>query len=743
MARTKKERRFTRKMQIKLLAIFAFVLLALIVILLRIVYINVKSGNRYAKQVLSQENYDSQILYSRRGEIQDTSGRLLAYSEKVYNVVLDCYAINQDEDYIEPTIDALEEIFDLDSSELRDRITDEKTRNSQYQVVLKKITEEQKEEFEAYISLEADRELSTEKRKELQNVTGVWFEEEFIRKYPLDSLASNVIGFSNSIGDGICGLESYYDSQLQGTNGRVFGYLNENQEYQKKTIAPENGYTLQTTIDVNIQQIVEKYIAEFDDTYGEDHDDGTSKHGAKDVGVIVMDPNSGSILAMATNSSFNLNDPSDLSAWYTESEEKSMTEEEYVEALNAMWSNYCVSDGIEPGSTFKPITVASALECGAVTVNSSFTCDSGEQVTDTYIRCDAYPNAHGQESLGDVLKNSCNDGLMQIGFQMTIPKFIEYQSLFNFGKQTGIDLPNEAAGSVYTRERMNEVELATCTFGQGFTCTMVQEIAAFSAVINGGKYYQPHVVDRILDEDGNVVKDNSELLLKQVVSSEVSEKLRGYLETAVQEGTGRKAQVPGYRVGGKTGTAEKIDYETGTRAKGKYLVSFIGAVPINDPEVVIYVVVDEPNVANQADSTYAQHLYQQIATEVLPYMNIYPTEDVSDALLAQLGLTYEDLGVSTTHIFGAMDCYGNYYSDARVEDGQIVTGSGAVVAGAYIDEEGNVIDGYANVVSSVDVEEVIDPKVENPDIALPPTETSDTTGDSALWDATAVEEEAE
>lgn len=730
-------------MQIKLLAIFAFVLLALIVILLRIVYINVKSGNRYAKQVLSQENYDSQILYSRRGEIQDTSGRLLAYSEKVYNVVLDCYAINQDEDYIEPTIDALEEIFDLDSSELRDRITDEKTRNSQYQVVLKKITEEQKEEFEAYISLETDRELSTEKRKELQNVTGVWFEEEFIRKYPLDSLASNVIGFSNSIGDGICGLESYYDSQLQGTNGRVFGYLNENQEYQKKTIAPENGYTLQTTIDINIQQIVEKYIAEFDDTYGEDHDDGTAKHGAKDVGVIVMDPNSGSILAMATNSSFNLNDPSDLSAWYTESEEKSMTEEEYVEALNAMWSNYCVSDGIEPGSTFKPITVASALECGAVTVNSSFTCDSGEQVTDTFIRCDAWPNAHGQESLGDVLKNSCNDGLMQIGFQMTIPKFIEYQSLFNFGKQTGIDLPNEAAGSVYTRERMNEVELATCTFGQGFTCTMVQEIAAFSAVINGGKYYQPHVVDRILDEDGNVVKDNSELLLKQVVSSEVSEKLRGYLETAVQEGTGRKAQVPGYRVGGKTGTAEKIDYETGTRAKGKYLVSFIGAVPINDPEVVIYVVVDEPNVANQADSTYAQHLYQQIATEVLPYMNIYPTEDVSDALLAQLGLTYEDLGVSTAHIFGAMDCYGNYYSDARVEDGQIVTGSGAVVAGAYIDEEGNVIDGYANVVSSVDVEEVIDPKVENPDIALPPTETSDTTGDSALWDATAVEEEAE
>lgn len=744
MARTKKERRFTRKMQIKLLAVFAFVLLALIIILLRIVYINVKSGNRYAKQVLSQENYDSQVLYSRRGEIQDTNGRLLAYSEKVYNVVLDCYAINQDEDYIDPTVDALVEVFDLSRSELKDRITDEKTKNSQYQVILKKISEEQKNEYEAYVSLDVDREdLSDAKRQELQKVTGVWFEEEFIRKYPLNSLASNVIGFSNSIGDGICGLESYYDSQLQGTNGRVFGYLNENQEYQKRTIAPQNGYTLQTTLDVNIQQIVEKYIAEFDETYGEDQDNGTALHGAKDVGVIVMDPNTGGILAMATNSGFDLNDPDDLSAWYTESEEKSMTEEEYVEALNAMWSNYCVSDGIEPGSTFKPMTVAAALECGAVTEHSSFTCDGGEQVTDTFIRCDAWPNAHGQESLGDVLKNSCNDGLMQIGFRMTIPKFIEYQSMFNFGKQTGIDLPNEAAGSVYTRERMNEVELATCTFGQGFTCTMVQEIAAFSSVVNGGKYYQPHIVDRILDEDGNVIRDSSELLLKQVVSSEVSEKLRGYLETAVEEGTGRKAQVPGYRVGGKTGTAEKIDYETGTRANGKYLVSFIGAVPINDPEVVIYVVVDEPNVANQADSSYAQKLYQQIATEVLPYMNIYPTEDVSDALLAQLGLSYEDLGVSTVHIFGAMDSYGNYYSDARVEDGQIVTGSGEVVAGAYIAEDGSVIDGYANVVSSVDVEEMIDPKVENPDIALPPSEEDTASDNTALWDASAVDEDTE
>lgn len=744
--RTKKERRFTRKMQIKLLAVFAFVLLGLIVVLLRIVYINVHSGNRYAKQVLSQENYDSRTLYSRRGEIQDTNGRLLAYSEKVYNLVLDCKAVNEEisgeKQYVEPTIEALTAVFDLDAGELRDRITNEKTCDSQYQVLLENVTEDQKEEYEEYVSLDETRELSKEQRQRLQKVVGVWFEEEFVRRYPMNSLASSVIGFSNDIGDGITGIESYYDSQLKGTNGRVFGYLNENQEYEKKTIAPENGYTLQTTLDVNIQEIVEKYIAEFDDTYGEDHDDGTSKHGAKNLGVIVMDPNTGGILAMATNSGYDLNNPQDMSAWYTESEVKSMTEEEYVEALNSMWSNFCVSDAIEPGSTFKPITVASALDCGAVTGNDYFYCDGGEQVTDTYIRCDAWPNAHLDESLGDVLKNSCNDGLMQIGFAMTIPNFIKYQSLFNFGKTTGIDLPNESAGSVYTRETMNEVELSTCTFGQGLTCTMVQEITAFSAVVNGGYYYQPHVVDKILNENGKVIKNSSSLLLKQTVSSGVSDTLREYLEVAVQEGTGKHAQVPGYRIGGKTGTAEKIDPETGRRADGKYLVSFIGAAPINDPEVVIYVIVDEPNVANQANSTFAQELYQKIAMEVLPYMGIYPTEEVTPELLASLGLEQDDVGEGAIQTFDAIDSYGTYHTDARVEDGKVVDGNGNVIEGVTISEDGTVYDAYMNQVFTVQPETVDDPKVDNPEMALPPAENANNTDNGTVWDAAATDEGA-
>lgn len=733
-------------MQIKLLAVFAFVLLALIVILLRLVQINVSSGKQYAKQVLSQANYDSRTIYSRRGEIQDVNGRLLAYSEKVYNLVLDCKEVNtlvgEEQPYVEPTVEALTAVFKLDISELRDKLENKKTCDSQYQILLQKVTEEEKEAYEAYVSLDEDRELTKKERARLQNVRGVWFEEKFVRKYPLDKLASDVIGFSNEIGDGICGIEAYYDEQLKGTNGRVFGYLNENQEYQKKTIPPENGYTLVSTLDVNIQQVVEKYIAEFDEMYGEDHDDGTAMHGAKNIGVIVMNPNTGGIYAMATNSGYDLNHPQDLGDWYTESEVKSMTDTEYVDALNEMWKNFCVSDGIEPGSTFKPITVASALECGAVTTNNSFYCDGGEFITDTEIHCDAYPNAHGQETLGDVLKNSCNDGLMQIGMAMRVSNFIKYQSLFNFGKLTGIDLPNESTGSVYTQERMNEVELATCTFGQGFTCTMIQEITAFSAVVNGGRYYQPHVIGKILNEDGMTVRDSSELLLKQTVSADVSEILRGYLETAVQEGTGRTARVPGYRIGGKTGTAEKIDPETGKRAKGKYLVSFIGAVPINDPEVVMYVVVDEPNVADQAHSTYAQEIFRKIALEILPYMNIYPTEEVDAATLAQLGLTNDDLP-ETVRTFQAYDSNGNLYQDARVQDGKVVSSGGQEIAGAYIGEDGTVYDGYANPVSTVETEPSIDPKVDNPDMALPPvTNAADVSG-TTTWDGTDTDQDEE
>lgn len=731
--REKRKKKFTKRMQKKLLAVFAFVLCMLVVLLVRITYITAKSGNKYAKQVLSQQSYDSRTIPYRRGEIQDANGIILARSDRVYNVVLDCYAINSDEDYVEPTIEAVCTSLELDEADVRDRIENEKTRDSQYQVVKRKATEEEKRAYEEYVSLDEDRELSDTQRQRLEKVTGVWFEEEYQRTYPYSQLASNVIGFSNDIDQGVCGLEAYYDSILNGTNGRTFGYLNENSEFQKTTIEPDHGKTLVTTIDMNIQQIIEKYIAEFDETYG---DDENHNRGARNIGVVVMDPNNGEILGMGTNSGFDLNDPQDLTDWYTGAEIKAMDQETYVEALNTMWSNFCVSEGYEPGSTVKPITVASALEIGAVSDGDYFYCDGYEFITDTRINCDNI-YGHGDESLEYAIVNSCNDALMQIGMKMGISKFCEFQRLFGFGSATGIDLPNENPGVIYSRDAMHEVELATCTFGQGFTCNMVQEIAAFSAVINGGYYYQPHVVKQVKNADGSVEKTVDGLLLRQPISSYASSLVRGYLETAVKKGTGRKSQVPGYRTGGKTGTAEKIDPETKTRATGKYLVSFIGAAPIDDPQVVIYVVVDEPNVADQADSSYPQVLFRKIATEVFPYLGLYPTEEITDELLVYLGMSRDDVvqGGTNRETFQAYDSYGNLYQDAYVNDqGVVVHGEeGTPVEGASINENGDAVDAWGNVKELVNKVTKLDPKADNPNISSPPDRTDE--GDSGtVWD---------
>lgn len=650
--RRKRKPKFTKQMQVKLMVLFAFVLFILVALNIRIAYINVKSGDTYTRQVLSQKQYDSQTIPYRRGEIQDRNGNVLARSEKVYNVILDCYEINSDEDYLEPTIRAVVAAFGNSSSteDAEKKITDEKVRSiitsednadSRYYVLKKLISSDEKKTFEDSVSTSAEG-LSDAQIEERSNVKGVWFEETYKREYLMNTLASGVIGFSNSLNQGSAGVEAYYDDVLNGTNGREYGYLNTDSELERTVIEPVHGNNLVLTLDVNIQQIVEKYIAQFD----EEHADGPNSEelngkGSKTTGVIVADPKTGEILAMATNHSYDLNNPQDLSDLYTDTEVSalSQTEEgqkELSDALADKWSNFCVSQDFEPGSTFKPVTVSSALESGALTGDETFYCDGGEFVTDTQINCDNV-YGHGEETLSQVIENSCNDALMQIAFKMGISDFCKYQELFNFGSRTGIDLPNESSGTVYSENNMHEVELATSSFGQSLTCTMVQELAAFSAVINGGYYYKPHVVGQITNSDGGVVKNVEPILMRQPISARSSSMLRDYLEATVSEGTGKKARVPGYRVGGKTGTAEKYP-----RGNGKYLVSFIGAVPMDDPQLVVYVIIDEPNVEDQSTGGYAMTIAQKIMMEVLPYLNIPQTEEITDELLAELGMTREE-----------------------------------------------------------------------------------------------------
>ena len=654
--RRKPRQKINHQMKGKLAGLFGAVLLALVCLLGRITYINATSGDKYKKQVLTQaqQKFENDVLPAKRGNIYDRNGNILATSNKVYNVILDCKTVNSDPEYAEPTIRALKAILGIDEEKVRSLLSDSRTSQSQYQILLKQLSMDKKKEFEAYTTVEEDSPLSDAEKKERGNVKGVWFEEDYLRSYPFKSLACDTIGFTLARDVADVGIESYYNSTLMGADGRQYGYFNSQSDVEQTIIEPVDGKNIVTTLDVGIQQIVEKYVNGF-----------KKKMGAKNIGVVVQDPNTGEILAMDAGDRYDLNDPRDLSSLYSEEEIKAMNDEETVTALNAMWNNFCVTDAFEPGSVVKPIVMAGALEKGSIAEGDNFVCDGGQAFganNNTFIKCAVYPDSHGTEDLMHVIANSCNDGMMQIAEKMGAEQFIKAQSLFNFGSRTGIDLPNEGSGIIHTMDTMGETELACSAFGQGYTCTMLQEINAMSSVINGGYYYQPHLVKEIQDSNGSTVKTVEPVLLKQTISSEISAAIRSYMEDSVIEGTSRHSKVQGYSSGGKTGTAEKFP-----RGNKKYLVSFITFAPVEEPQVIVYVVVDEPNAEEQADSKYPQYIAQGILSELLPYLNVEPDE-------AEEGVVPE------TELWEGFD--------GVLED----------VSGSDVDEEGNMGDAEGNLI---------------------------------------------
>lgn len=613
MNKDKKLRIFTRRMQKKLALLFLFIVLALIGLNVRLTYINAKSGKQYAKKVLSQQQYDSRVIPYRRGDIKDRNGTVLATSEKVYNVILDCGVVNADKDYVDPTVKALVECFSLDETQLRTTLSDKK--DSHYVVLLKKQT---------YDAIQKFVELQNDTKKN-PNIKGVWFEAEYQRQYPYNSLASQALGFTVSGNVGNWGIEQYYNEQLNGTNGREYGFLNSDSDLEVNTVQPVDGDTVISTIDYTIQGIVEKHIKAFNEAHKNEF--RQNEDGSKQTAVIVMDPNSGEILAMADKDGYDLNNPRDLSAYYTQDQINAMSDDDKIANLTAIWKNYCISSVYEPGSTAKPFTISAGLDSGKLTGNETYYCPGYEMVYDRLIKCNK-TTGHGQQTLKQVLENSCNVGLMEIGATIGADTFRKYQAIFNLGMKTGIDLPGEEAGIVYG-DSMGPVDLATNAFGQNFNVTMVQMAAGFSSVINGGTYYRPHIVDRIEDANGAVVKSNDSVELRQTISSETSKKMKDMLYGVVSEGTGKAAQIAGYSIGGKTGTAEKQSIEG--RDKTNYVISFIGFAPVDDPQVVIYTVIDEPNLEKQAQSKYATELTKDMLTEILPYMNIYPDQDTSSS----------------------------------------------------------------------------------------------------------------
>ena len=604
-----------RKRLLFLLLVFSMIF---VVIVGAIVYYNFVRGDKYSQKVLSQNNYESITVPFKRGNIYDCNGSILATSNKVYNLVLEPKNILSSEKVERATREALNKYFGITDSEMNDYLRDSE---SWYKVVRKKLTYDEVKDYQAFI-----------KSGEGGLVSGVRLQDEYVRSYPNNELACHMLGFVVSGNEGIGGIEGSYNSYLNGQNGRTYSYLGANYNLQKSLETPVDGDSLVTTIDTETQRIVQKNCEEF-----------MAEMGAKNMSVLVMNPKNCEILALYNSHQFDPNnaysmvptkyqfkDALGMSDEAFKSMADAMDDEEKLKALNDLWRNFVISDSFEPGSTFKPFTISGALEDGVITGDESFYCDGIQHIADYDIKChNVY--GHGMLNVSQALEYSCNDCLMQIAALEGSSIFDKYQVLFGFGQKTNIDISGEASDEdlysmIYHEDTLNPVELATSSFGQGVTVTMMQLGTAFCSVINGGYYYQPHVVKQILDSDGNIVESYDKILVRRTISNDTSDKMKQILKEVVEEGTGKKAIVEGYEIGGKTGTAEKLP-----RGNGKYILSFIGFSPVSDPQVVIYCVVDEPGADDQSSSGAGTILFNKIAEDLLPYMNIYKTGDATES----------------------------------------------------------------------------------------------------------------
>ncbi len=655
----KGKKKFLHRMKIKLTVMCAVVLVGFIVVLSRLVYIEQVKGADYEKRVLSQQRYDSLTIPYRRGDILDRNGLELATSTKVYNLIIEPKIIISEGDKKAKTeagdettkkaliIAALKNYFGLTDEEINAALADEK---SLYKVMAKKLPYETVQPFNEYL-----------KTKEGAQIVGIWLEDEYQRYYPYSTLACQTLGFTASGNAGISGLEQFYNEDLNGVEGRQYGYLTSDQTLQRTTKEPINGYSVVTTLDTNIQLIIEKKIAEFMTTTG-----------AKNVSVLAMDPNNGEILAMANSYTFDCNQPYNEEHIYYQFENGAggysyerilaapsdvpteegaappepvttvlsaptgaelvaqLTEEERLDALNKVWRNYIVSDSFEPGSTFKPFTVAAGLEEDIIHDGERYQCNGHYTVVEGLkpVNCHLL-SGHGEVTVEGAIMQSCNCALMQIVQKEGASVFYKYETMFGFGGKTYVDLPGEvnttAAGLFFTEDKLNPMELATSSFGQGQNITMIQLSSAFCSLINGGNYYAPHVMKQLVNEDGDVITNHEPTIVRRTISEQTSSLLKDYMYHTVESGTGKRVRIDGYTIGGKTGTAEKLP-----RGNEKYVISFIGFAPVEKPKIVLYVVVDEPKEADQSHSGASSLLAHDIFAEVLPYMNVFQSNTSVD-----------------------------------------------------------------------------------------------------------------
>lgn len=578
------------------------IMLALIVagfggIAIRLGYIMTVDADELRSKAENQQLRDV-VTTAGRGNIYDCNKNVLAKSSTVWKVFVTPSSIENDERDV--IAKGLSELLGVEYDTVYEKVC--KT-SSYYETVGKPVDIGTATKVRQFI-----------KENEVGSVVGL--EESSKRYYPNNNLASTVIGFVGTDNQGLGGLEYYYDKELTGTKGRIISAKNAKGSdlpfSYEKVVEAKEGNSLVLTIDEYIQHIVEKYLLQAI------NENKVANRGS----CIVMNVNTGEILAMATLPDYDLNNPFTIADEKKAKEIASLTGDERSKAISeaqqAQWRNKCISDAYEPGSVFKIITGSSALEEGTLKTSDTFYCPGYITVADRKIRCHK-TEGHGSQSLANAFQNSCNPAFITIGQQLGLRNFVNYRTAYGLDKVTGIDLPGETGSILHSYESMGPVELASESFGQSFKITPIQLITAISAAVNGGYLNKPHVVKQILNSDGNVVKNFGTTQVRQVISNETSKQICQYLESVVSEGTGHNAYVAGYRVGGKTGTSEKLD--SGTNKK---IASFCGIAPSDSPEVAVLMLLDEPNVPFPFGGTCCAPAVGKMMSEILPYLSVSP-----------------------------------------------------------------------------------------------------------------------
>lgn len=560
-------------------ALFVIIVIILCSALLcgRLAYIMISQAPHYG--VMAEKLHERErAIKAKRGVLYDRNGSVIAGNVSVSTISV----IHSQIEEPEKVIKVLSEELGVDEAEVRKRV--------------EKVSSREK------IKTNVPKETSDRIRE--YNLSGVMVDEDYKRYYPYGSLASHVIGFTGSDNQGIIGLEVTYDNYLQGKDGAILTLTNANgieiENAAEDRLEPISGNSLILSLDVNIQQYAEQAAKRV-----------MEQKEAKAARIIVMNPDNGEIYAMVNVPEFDLNNPFVL----TSGETVRTSVKEDMDELNNMWRNPCISDTYEPGSTFKIITAAAALEEGAVKLTDTFSCPGYIAVEDRKIRCHK-AGGHGSETFVQGIMNSCNPVFITVGQRIGVDNFYKYLERFDVLKKTGVDLPGEAATIMHKKENVGAVELATVSFGQSFQITPLRLMASASAIVNGGHSIVPHFGVGITDDDAKDIKKIEYKTKDNMVSKEVSETMQSLLEAVVSEGTGKKAYIEGYHVAAKTGTSEKLP-----RRNNKYIASCLGFAPANDPKVMALVLIDEPQGIYYG-GTIAAPVISELFDSILPYMGI-------------------------------------------------------------------------------------------------------------------------